>query len=211
MPQRQPESAPAAVGRADRTQTATPRLAASPDLAGSLGRRWPTWAAIAFTVFVVRDVPDGTDLAPVVAGAALAYLGAAALRSPWTAWPWFFAAVVVILATEPLVGDNGETTWVLVGLAVPVFAYGLATGATQDHDGIVHTAVAMVGFGAAMAIALGASETVGAYLVAAALLAHTAWDIWHYRANRVVVRSLSEFCVVLDTLVAAVIVITTIS
>jgi hypothetical protein len=45
--------------------------------------------------------------------------------------------------------------------------------------------------------------------VAGGLLAHAAWDIYHHRANKVVVRSMAEFCFVLDTLLAAAIVAAT--
>jgi len=54
------------------------------------------------------------------------------------------------------------------------------------------------GFGVAGA-ALVVDPQLGAYLVAAGLLGHAAWDVDHHRANRVVVRSLAEFCLVLDT------------
>lgn len=40
-------------------------------------------------------------------------------------------------------------------------------------------------------------------------VAHAAWDAYHYRVSKVVARSLAEFCLVLDTIVAAVIVIVT--
>jgi hypothetical protein len=45
--------------------------------------------------------------------------------------------------------------------------------------------------------------------VAAGLLGHAAWDVHHHRINRVV-RSLAEFCLVLDTALAAAIVIVTV-
>jgi hypothetical protein len=38
--------------------------------------------------------------------------------------------------------------------------------------------------------------------VAIGLLGHAGWDVYHHRANRVVVRSPAEFCFVIDTLVA---------
>jgi hypothetical protein len=50
----------------------------------------------------------------------------------------------------------------------------------------------------------------GADLVAAGLLSHAAWDVYHHRTNRVVVRSLAEFCLALDTALAVAIVIVTV-
>jgi hypothetical protein len=65
----------------------------------------------------------------------------------------------------------------------------------------------MVGFGITAAITLIVSEQIGAYLVAAGLLGHAAWDVYHHRVNKGVVRSLAEFCFVLDTLLAVAMVI----
>jgi hypothetical protein len=47
-------------------------------------------------------------------------------------------------------------------------------------------------------------------LVAAGLLGHAAWDAYHHRTDRVVVRSLAEFCLVLDTALAVAIVSVTV-
>jgi len=57
--------------------------------------------------------------------------------------------------------------------------------------------------------ALVVNPELGAYLVAAGLLGHAAWDAYHHHVNRVVVRSMAEFCLVLDTALAAAIVIVT--
>jgi hypothetical protein len=51
---------------------------------------------------------------------------------------------------------------------------------------------------------------VGAYLVAAGLLGHLAWDAYHYRANKAVVRSYAECCFVMDALFAVAVVIATV-
>lgn len=65
----------------------------------------------------------------------------------------------------------------------------------------------MAGFGTAAAIALIVNGTAGTYLVAAGLLGHAMWDVYHDRINKVVVRSMAEFCCVLDTVLAVAIVI----
>jgi len=71
-------------------------------------------------------------------------------------------------------------------------------------------AIAMVGFGAVAAVALGASDDVGAYLVAAGLVGHAVWDAYHHWANKAVVRSYAECCCVLDAAMAVAIVIVTV-
>jgi hypothetical protein len=67
--------------------------------------------------------------------------------------------------------------------------------------------IAMIVFGGAAAVALLINQVVGAYMVAAGLLAHSGWDAYHHWTNRVVSRSLAEFCFVLDALLALAIVV----
>lgn len=69
--------------------------------------------------------------------------------------------------------------------------------------------IAMAAFGAAGVVALFVNSTLGAYIVAAGLLAHAGWDVYHHRANKIVLRSLAEFCFVLDVVLAAIIVFLT--
>jgi hypothetical protein len=173
---------------------------------------WPTLAAIAFAAFVAFDIvrgsESGADLAAVLAASGLVYLAAAALQKPASAWPVFIISVVVITAGRMgLIGF--DPTWALIGLAGLFLGYGLVRGATNPAGGLPLQTIAMLGFGSMAAAALYVNEVAGAYLVAAGLLGHAAWDVHHHRKNRVVVRSLAEFCFVLDTLLAVAIVLVT--
>jgi hypothetical protein len=169
---------------------------------------WPTAAAIGFAAFVVYGMADGSELAPIVAASGLVYLGAAALQRPWSAWPMFLVTVLVITADSVGLIEI-DATWILLGLAGLLAGYGLMIGATRPASGLPLQAIAMVGFGAVAAVALIADGLFGAYLVAAGLLAHAGWDLYHHWLNRVVTRSLAEFCFVLDIGLAAAIVIVT--
>lgn len=169
---------------------------------------WPTLAAIGLAGFVVFGMSSGNELAPILAASGLVYLGAAALQKPSTAWPLFLVTFVVIYAASAGWTDF-DATWILLGLAGLFVGYGLLRGATRPTSGLPLQTIAMIGFGAAAAIALYVNEVVGAYLVAAGLLAHAAWDAHHHWANKVVARSLAEFCFVLDALLAVAIVIVT--
>jgi hypothetical protein len=173
---------------------------------GFLRRRWPTVAGIGLAGLTGFGLSGGSELAPILAASGLVYLGAAALQRPATAWLVFFGIFAVITATSVL-ADNVDATWVLLGLAVVFVAYGLVRGAARPTDGLPLQTIAMIGFGTTAAIALVVSESVGSYLVAAGLLGHAAWDVYHHRANKVVVRSMAEFCFVLDTLLAVAILI----
>jgi hypothetical protein len=63
-------------------------------------------------------------------------------------------------------------------------------------------AAALVVLAAAALVAVEANQTLAGLLVAAGLLIHAGWDTYHHRTQRVVVRSMAEFCAVLDTLLA---------
>jgi hypothetical protein len=102
-----------------------------------------------------------------------------------------------------------HATWILLAVAAAFAVYGLLRGATRPAGGLPLQAVAMIAFGAAAAVALLVNEAVGAYLVAAGLFAHAGWDVYHHWSNRVVVRSMAEFCFVLDTLLALAIIYVT--
>ena len=178
---------------------------------------WPTFVGVAFAAFCALDMfrgsEGGRDLASILAASGLVYLGAAALQKPSTAWPLFLGTVVVITASR--VSNRAgwadfDATWVLLGLAALFVLYGLRRGAARPIDRLPLQTIAMLGFGMTAAIALMVSGHAGPYLVAAGLLGHAAWDVYHHWANRVVVRSMAEFCFVLDTLLAVAIVVATV-
>jgi hypothetical protein len=172
-------------------------------------RRWPTLAGLGFAALIAFDLVSGVDLAPVLAASAAVYLGAAALRRPATAWPLFFATAVVITVAR-LLEDRFEPTWVILAGAAALLVHGLLRGAGRPGHGLPLQTLALLGFGAAAGAALLITPEVGAYVVAAGLLGHAAWDVHHHRTNRVVVRSLAEFCLALDTALAVAIVIVTV-
>jgi hypothetical protein len=175
-----------------------------------LSQRWPTFLAIGFAAFValdlVRGAERGNQLAPIVAASGLVYLGAAALRKPATAWLVFVISIPIITAAKIGVTDV-DATWILLGLAAVFIGYGLLRDGSHPTSGLPLQTIAMIAFGAVAAIALYVDEVTGAYLVAGGLFAHAGWDAYHHRANRVVARSMAEFCFVLDVLLAVAIVI----
>jgi hypothetical protein len=172
-------------------------------------RRWPTLAGLGFAALVAFDLMSGVDLAPVLAASAAVYLGAAALQQPAAAWPLFFATGAVITVAR-LLDDRFDPTWAILAGSVALLVYGLLRGATRPGYGLPLQTVGLAGFGTAAAAALLVTPDLGADLVAAGLLGHAAWDIYHHRTNRVVVRSLAEFCLALDTTLAVAIVIVTV-
>ncbi len=175
-------------------------------------RHWAAWAAIAATALIAFDMSEGIDASPALAASALVYFGAAVLGTPSTAWTLFLGSVVVIFAAELLGGGDIDPTWVVLALALPLLVYGLRPAALRERGGPAPLQVAgLLAFGGAAALALGAGDDAGAYLVAAGLFGHALWDAHHYRSGQVVVRPFAEFCLVLDALLAATIVAVTVN
>jgi hypothetical protein len=163
--------------------------------------RWPTAAAIVVAALTAYGLTEGAELAPILAVSGLIYLGAAALRRPAAAWPLFLVAMVVLTAFKVL-DRSAAPTWIFLGLAVLFIGYGLVRGTIRPTGGLPLQTLAMAVVGAIAVITLRIDATAGGILVAIGLLGHAGWDVYHHRVNRVVVRSLAEFCFVIDTLVA---------
>jgi hypothetical protein len=189
------------------TATASETRSANPVLA--VLRRWPTYFAIAFAAFAVWDMASGVELGPVVAASGFVYLGSAAVQRRGAAWPMFAVSFVVIGAAGFTPWEERFGTWGLIGLAAALAVYGLLRGAARPAEGLPFQAIAMGLFGGIAAVVLFLGGDLGAYLVAAGLLGHAAWDVHHHRKAIVVSRSMAEFCFVLDTLAAIVIVVVT--
>src|SRR5262245_17506040 len=173
---------------------------------------WPILVGIGLAAFMALAMPSGNAMPSVLAASGLVYLGAAALQRPSAAWPLFIVTFLVIAAAT-VAGRTGlaklDATWILIGAAVLLLASGLGRGAMRPADGLPLQAIAMAACATAAAVALIINGKIGAYLVAGGLLGHAAWDAYHHWANKVVVRSMAEFCFVLDTPLAAAIVIAT--
>jgi hypothetical protein len=179
-----------------------------------LAHAWPIAAAIAFATFVAfgSGPADHTDIAPVVTASAFVYLGAAALRHRGSAWPMFLVSVVVITIGFRVPGlDPSWSSWAMLGIAAVLAVYGLLRGAWRPPWGVPLQSLAMAVFAAVSIAAVHVDAMWAALLVGAGLLAHTAWDVYHHRTERVVVRSMSLFCAVLDTFLAVAVLVVTLS
>jgi hypothetical protein len=116
---------------------------------------------------------------------------------------------VVVITVARVLDDGIDPTLVLLGAGALLAGYGLLRGALRPAHGLPLQSLALVGFGATAAVATVIDPDLGAYAVAFGLLGHAVWDAHHHRTDRVVARSLAEFCLVLDTVLAAAIVLVT--
>ncbi|YCI06209.1 hypothetical protein M1D34_29765 (plasmid) [Ensifer sp. D2-11] len=174
---------------------------------------WPAAIGLAFAAFVSIDLLNGsehgTDLAAIVVASGLVYLAAAALEIPWVSWPVFLLSVVVITVAR-LGLIPFDATWAMLTVAALFAVYGVIRALRRPNRDLPLQAIAMIVFGGLATVALFISPFVGALLVAAGLAAHAGWDVYHHVKNKVVVRSMAEFCFVLDTALAIVIVLATV-
>jgi hypothetical protein len=160
---------------------------------GAVLHRWPTAlgllaAAAALATGAERELP-----AIAVSIAACCYLAAAALGRPWVAWVSILGAGLVVVLSELL----GLAWWIGLGaVALVLVLIGLRGHASRPA--LVAQTAAVAGFGGLAVVAMFLAPRVGLVLAAAVLAVHCVWDVIHHRRNRVVPRSLAEFCMFLD-------------
>ena len=186
----------------------------STDTTHRLGERdglrwWPSAVGLLIGIGAGLDT-NGVDAAWVVTVAALVYVGAAATGSGMAAWWWFLGAIPVIAVGE-VFDTPAVLNWVFIGIAALAVVWGIARGRWSDPGGLSLQSLAMVVFAAVTLVAFVVDPTVGGLLVAAGLVGHAAWDLYHHRTNRVVVRSYAEACIVLDVALAVMIAIAVLS
>lgn len=163
---------------------------------------WPALLGVLVAAGTAFGLSDGRDVAPMVAASGLVYLAAAATRRPWAAWA-AFGVTFALITLDKLAGIDA-TPWIL-GVAGVLLVFGLLADSIRPMWSLPLQTGVMLVLGAIALFAVFLDATVGGLLVAAALLGHAAWDVYHHRTGRVVDRSLTEFCAVLDVLVAVIV------
>jgi hypothetical protein len=180
----------------------------------TIGRRWPTALGLAAAAAGGYELIGGTAAAGVeqavfIAVPVLVYLTAAVIDRPSSAWPVAILATIVIFAMvafgiEPVLGLAAASAVVLVlGLTRRLWRGGDVPATGQI--------VGALGFGAVAVLALYMIPTLGALVVGLGLLGHAAWDAFHYRRDIVVVRSLAEWCAVLDLFLGGAVIVVTVA
>jgi hypothetical protein len=160
---------------------------------------WPAALAVLIAAGTAYGLDDPREVAPVVAASGLVYLAAAAVGRRWMSWV-AFGVTFALITLDKLTGI--DATAMMIAVAAAFVVVGLVARRVRPWWALALQTAAMVVLGAISLVAVELNPTVGGLLVAAALLGHAVWDLHHHRTNRVVSRSLAEFCAVLDTLVA---------
>lgn len=179
-------------------------VTASPQRAKLLDR-WPTalgllCAAGAITVIALLD-RDAQLFGPSVAVMAAIYLMAYAVGRPWSAWLAFVVSSAVVsvlhvLYLREILGMAPALAMTLV--LVPLWLWAVARRRFADGRTFLVQTAGMIGFGVITVLCAVVQPQLAIALAGVGFLAHGAWDVHHFRVDKVVNRPWSEFCGVVD-------------
>jgi hypothetical protein len=161
----------------------------------SIWRHWPVAVGVLGAAFAAIASPDRETIVISLLVALICYLAAAALGVRWVAWAAIPVASALVVAGA-LIGI--EPWFVLGGVAIALVIVGLVARASRTA--LAAQSLALVAYGGIALIGLALSPVVGAVLASLTLMAHSVWDVIHYRRNAVVSRSLAEACIAFDVL-----------
>lgn len=157
--------------------------------------RWPSVLGLLALLTNTADGADPHVTAMIIIIASMCYLGAAALGSRRSVWAMVVVASVAVVLAR-LTGLDPTITVLVMGVGFAIFGLLRRTGPDRREVGV--QALAFVGFSVVALAAMDSSPVLAVYLAAAATLGHTVWDVIHYLRDKVVSRSLTEACFVLD-------------
>ncbi len=167
----------------------------APTVLRGLLARWPTVVGLAALVATAADGVDAHITAMVIMIAALCYLIAAAVG--WRPAGWIAVPVITGLALIAMV-TAVDAIVLLLALAAATVVVGLIRLPRSGWRELGLQAAGFVGFAALGLTAMMVTPVLAAHLAALAAIGHGVWDLVHHRRDKVVHRSLTEFCMVLD-------------
>jgi hypothetical protein len=154
----------------------------------------------AVTVIVLLD-REAELFGPAVATMAAIYLAAYGTGRPVSAWPAFvvLSGVVSVLHVLRLSGATTLDPAVgMSGVLLVLWCWLLLRRLFTDVPTFWVQTAGMVAFGALTLLCAAVQPALGTAVAGAAFLAHGAWDMYHFKADKVVNRPWSEFCAVVD-------------
>ena len=187
-------------GVRERAIVDSPHSHQEPDRRGwtaAIKHRWPTWLAIALAALTVggSTVESLADVLPMLA---FFYLAAAVLQRRQATWLVAVATVAAFAALR--LQDWVDPVVALIVAALAFVLWGAVRGHLRRRAALVVEMAGMVGFTTIALAAVSVDPDLGRYIVAAGWFGHAAWDLAHFRADKVVSRSFAEWCTVFDVL-----------
>ncbi|WP_344470787.1 hypothetical protein [Nonomuraea monospora] len=161
----------------------------------AVGRRWPTWLALAWAAFSLSDVGNGLEYTIVFVVPAAGYLFLAVADRRRITWAVVLAALATVVLLRVLGIDPGPPLALTV---ITLAALGLINGRLRGPRMYALQTPGALAFIAYGLLVISVPPVAGGFLVAAGLLGHAAWDAYHWRADKIVARTFAEWCGMLD-------------
>lgn len=178
-------------------------------LAGSwtIADRWPTAVALVQVVGALYIIlgQGETDFASGIAAMACIYMAAYVAGRGVVAWAAYPAVVVILVVLELGGIDSSIST---TALLVALWTAALVQGHAHDGPWFVIQTSGMVFFGGLTLLALAVDTRAAGVVAGIGFFTHGLWDAFHFVKNRIVSRSWSEMCVVVDLIVGPALVAT---
>lgn len=162
---------------------------------GHLLARWPSVLGLLALLSNAAGGAESHLVGMIIITASMCYLAAAALGSRRAGWIMIGVSVVVILATG-LLGLDKTAAILVMGGGFAIF--GFLRGTAIDRRELGLQVAAFVGFCSLALAAMMSAPLLSMYLAAAAAIGHAVWDVIYFLREKVVERSVTEFCFVLD-------------
>ncbi|MEH1165894.1 hypothetical protein V6V47_10970 [Micromonospora sp. CPCC 205539] len=115
-------------------------------------------------------------------------------------WP---TGLVLLVTVDLWVDPIALSPWTMLVLPGGYLLIGVARRTLRGPGVLVTQLVGLAGWAALTLVAVAVGGRAATWLVALGWLAHAGWDLVHHRTARVVPRGYAEWCGVLDTVVAA--------
>lgn len=130
----------------------------------------------------------------------------------WLRERWPVLVGLLLLVGTLAGGGAGVPTWLVFAMALVYPVVGILRNSIRGRSMVLLQAAGLAVFGGISLLAgVLVGQDTGAYVLAAGLLGHGVWDLFHHRANAVVWRWYAETCVVYDVLLAAAVLASTLS
>lgn len=129
----------------------------------------------------------------------------------WLRSRWPVLVGLLLLVGTLAGGGAGVPTWLVFAMALVYPVVGVLRNRIRGRSMVVLQAAGLAVF-AGISLLAGAlvGQDTGTYVLAAGLVGHGVWDVFHHRANAVVWRWYAETCVVYDLLLAAAVLASTV-
>ncbi|MEV0201448.1 hypothetical protein [Nonomuraea sp. NPDC050691] len=166
-----------------------------PGIGGHLLARWPSAVGLLALIGNAAGGLDSHVTAMIIILAAMCYLAAAALGSRRSGWVMLGVAVLAVVVAK---ATGLDPTATLLAMGAGFAVYGFLRGSRIDRRELVIQVLGFAGFSAVALSAMMTGPFLAAHLAAGAAIGHAVWDAVTYHRDKVVDRSLAEFCFVLD-------------